>query len=506
MDGRKESREKTNEKRTRKIGTIKNICLCIVLLSVCLFIATNIILFACMNDEKITETTLLSLFGIIISVWVGLNIYNIISKEQLNDLENNIEELQTSINEFSEEVHLLLELKKTYYELVKQQIAEQGNFMYYDYIVNVIYYMHEEINSILLLSYILRMESCFNQIRILSGNKQVDKENLYEIGESVYYAAIERMDDYLINIKDKDKKSEVKRTIEWYFEFKLIDIYWYTRYASKGLRYDQYKKRFLDVIRKTEFLVFGEAYAENREKTVDFKEHVEFIKRKFGKRKTNDYTYRSRELLIAYIFNLIAEFIREDMRENRGLDRDKIEKDVEIMFEYTYTIVKENEGFISSKAYSQVLRNYANLFVIQMRRNVNGKIQRYFGRFNSGRFRKAELLYIEALRKDLNERNNYFVLITMYNYFLRTKMNYNMFLEVRDIRNRALNDISILYDTLDKMAPQQYASLGADISIFLRQVSFEEKKSYFESVKERDKEDELKKALKKQQEKAVSQS
>ena len=508
MYKRKESEEKTERKRTRKIGTIKNVCLCIVLLAICLFLAINIILFAYVNGQNSTEITLVSLFGIIISVWVGLNIYNIISKEQLNDLENNVEELQTSINEFSEEVHLLLELKKTYFELVKQQIVEQGNFMYYEYIVNIIDDMHIETDSILLLSYISRMESCFNQIRILRRDKQVDKENLYQIGESVYNAAIEKMDGYLINIKDKNKKNIVKRTIEWYFGFKLIDIYWYTKYTADGLVYDQYKKRFLDIIRKTELLIFGEVYAENREKTDEFKEHVEFIKKKFRERETNDYTYRSRELLIAYILNLTAEFIREDMRANKKLDRVKIEgieKDVEIMFEYIRTIMGKNEKFISSKAYSQVLRNYANLFVTQMRRDSQGEKQPCFVRFNLAGFLQAELLYIEALRKDPNERNNYFVLISMYNYFFKTEINYDIFSEARDIRNRAFNDMSILYDTLDKMAPQQYVSLGVDISVFLRQVSFEEKNYYFKSLKEGDKEKDLKKALEKQQKKTESQ-
>lgn len=70
------------------------------------------------NNIEIMGSSILSIIGIAVTVWVGLNIYNVIEKREVEDLKMNVELLEKAVNNIDE----VLEAKML--EIIEKQLTD----------------------------------------------------------------------------------------------------------------------------------------------------------------------------------------------------------------------------------------------------------------------------------------------------------------------------------------------------------------------------------------------
>lgn len=182
--------ERKNQELYKWLSILSVIVLILVVLScICCAICSIVVTLSLNRDTTDTVTILcsdlISIFGIVISIWVGLNIYNVLEREKVKLAHQAATEALEIANQAAENSHQFKEL--TLFSIMNV-LSEQAPF--YSFVSYLLYQFNPEINKTLLdhfdkktLDDFLRIEHLFSSASKLNrSGKRVESRILAEKG------------------------------------------------------------------------------------------------------------------------------------------------------------------------------------------------------------------------------------------------------------------------------------------------------------------------------------
>ena len=294
---------------------------------------TNKIIDTMNNDKGITNDTIilinkfidtynnqflslgLEIIGVAISVWIGLNIYNIIKRDSIRELEEQANKTQTDLNEFSDNY--------TQFNIIAIENAHIQEDRINTYFINEFTQKHSNVLNYKLTKYIVFFEKSFESIIESYGNNNstLMESHLNKLKNEIDMFKKE------IDLKSNSLNDEERRFIRSYITCRLADYnYYYGLYHKSIDEYASARKFLLE--------------AENN--------YLQIItKYKINDKTVNIYINN----VLGYIYQLF-----HNMCNNRNIDEKK--EFAKKAYDYSKNACLDKDGNNLNTGYVRDYRNY----------------------------------------------------------------------------------------------------------------------------------------------------
>ena len=177
----------------------------------------------------------LEIIGVAISVWIGLNIYNIIKRDSIRELEEQANKTQTDLNEFSDNY--------TQFNIIAIENAHIQEDRINTYFINEFTQKHSNVLNYKLTKYIVFFEKSFESIIESYGNNNstLMESHLNKLKNEIDMFKKE------IDLKSNSLNDEERRFIRSYITCRLADYnYYYGLYHKSIDEYASARKFLLE--------------------------------------------------------------------------------------------------------------------------------------------------------------------------------------------------------------------------------------------------------------------
>lgn len=254
-----ESRRKRREYIENNLPNIVLIGTFFAIIVIVLVTMVAILVISCIQvkdfAEKAVESTLLasglSIIGIAIAVWTGLNIMNAIEKKEVDEINNNLREARKNINDLSEIAskmgdqlekdkwnieNIIKDRNELYIGTFKQELINTN----YDIISRYFYkkFSNESFNDLSDFPQLIMIEQYFEQVFRQYGEKLPENS----IVRDKAYEGIRLTKELMKKREGISHSSREKDIIDLYLEYKLYEFHFLLGYMLKEVElYDAFK-------------------------------------------------------------------------------------------------------------------------------------------------------------------------------------------------------------------------------------------------------------------------
>lgn len=430
----------------------------------------NEIAFATLEETSLLSTGL-EVIGLAIAVWTGLNIVNLVSRNEVNEVKENLNKIREQSDKIREDLNEINKNKDELNEIInnienKNKDEFLSELLKTDEDEMSRYYYKKFKDEKVSFSKLVAIEHLFNRIYEMHVSKNVNLEQMSrEINE--LKLRIEEAKDYIDNISRKNKPI----LLENYFKFRQAEGLFYIGYEINNSeeKYNKYEKAvslYLDTVK--ELAIEFPEYKPSLITNIDFWE-----------KDVNKY-YNNAELF-AYFANTIGESYGNMALANPKSKEENIEDIAERAIFYGKLAVDcAKKHDINKEVYYKNLGcNYERLERIKTNNSVHNSIE------TLDNYRKAFELTINKPQLSKNQMwRYYFTYLTYLNKYIKYKLKLDLTLKSSIKKNLSVEDTSDIIERIDEMNKVSSVAVADDIRLTSNIAMYGFANSYISLLKE----------------------
>lgn len=401
-------------------------------------------------EESSLLTTGLEIIGLAIAVWTGLNIVNLVSRNEVNKVKEDLSKIREQSDKTREDLNEINKNKDELNEIInnienKNKDEFLSELLKTDEDEMSRYYYKKFKNEKVSFSKLVEIEHLFNKIHEMHSSKNVNLEQMSrEINE--LKLKIEEAKDYIYNISKKNKPI----LLENYFKFREAEGLFYIGYEINNSeeKYNKYEKAvslYLDTVKELD---------------IEFPEYKPSLitNINFWEKDVNKY-YNNTELF-AYFANTIGESYGNMALANPESKKNNIEDIAKRAIFYGKLAVDcAKKHNVNKEVYYKNLGcNYERLERIETNNSVHNSIE------TLDNYRKAFELTINKPQLSKNQMwRYYFTYLTYLNKYIKYKLNLDLTSKSSIKKNLSVEDTSDIIERIDEMYKVSAVAVADDI-------------------------------------------